>query len=75
MYPWEELLLFIMLDALILLTFVNFDLSVFNPIRNYDKWDDLNWFGVGVMTLLFNIFFIPYAICYWIYKLFTVGRK
>lgn len=47
----------------------------FNPIRNYNKWRSMNWFGVGVCTLFLNIILLPYAIIYWIYKLFTVGRK
>ena len=51
------------------------DLSIFNPIRNYKKWRKINWFGISVITLILNIIFLPYAICYWIYKLFTIGRK
>ena len=65
---------------------VDFDLSIFNPVRNYKKWTKLNWFGIGIITILLNIIFVPYAICYWIYKLirisckliywlFTVGRR
>lgn len=50
-------------------------LSIFNPIRNYNTWTQFNWLGITIMTLLLNIVFIPYAIVYWIYKLFTVGRK
>lgn len=53
----------------------NFDLSFFNPIRNYKQWTKMNWFGVGVCTLFLNIILLPYAIIYWTYKLFTVGRK
>ena len=49
--------------------------SIFNPIRNYNKWTQFNWFGIAVMTLLLNVVFVPYAIVYWIYKLFTVGRN
>jgi hypothetical protein len=70
----------------IILNSIDFDLSIFNPIRNYNKLSELNWFGVSVITIWLNIIFIPYAICYWIYKtvavicqlirwLFTVGRK
>ena len=75
----------VVFDAL-LLNLKDYDLSIFNPIRNYNKWTELNWFGIGVITILLNIIFFPYAICYWIYKivavicaliyyLFTVGRK
>lgn len=50
-------------------------LSIFNPIINYNEWTQFNWFGIIVMTLFLNIILFPYAIVYWIYKLFTVGRK
>ena len=64
------------IEALALGIFADFELSVFNPIRNYNKWTKLNWFGISVITLLLNIIFIPYAFCYWgIYKAFTIGRK
>ena len=51
------------------------DLSIFNPIRNYNKWNKINWFGVIVATVLLNIGFPLYALVYWVYKLVTVGRK
>ena len=52
------------------------DLSILNPIRNYKKWNKMNWFGIIITTLILNVIFFPYAIIYWIiYKLFTVGRK
>ena len=54
---------------------INFDLLWFNPIQNYEDWTKLNWFGIIVITILLNIIFFPWAIGYWIYKLFTVGRK
>lgn len=47
----------------------------FNPIKNYNKWTQFNWFGITIITLIINIVFLPYAICYWIYKLFTIGRR
>lgn len=50
-------------------------LSILNPIINYNEWTQFNWFGIIVMTLFLNIILFPYAIVYWIYKLFTVGRK
>ena len=49
-------------------------LSLFNPIRNYNTWAQYNWFGIAIITTLLNIILFPYAISYWIYKLFTVGR-
>ena len=62
------------------------NLSIFNPIRNYNTWTNLNWFGIGFVTILLNLIALPMAILYWIYKivellcnftylLFTVGRK
>ena len=35
----------------------------------------LNYFGVGVVWLALNLLFLPIALCYWFYKLCTVGRK
>lgn len=51
------------------------DLSFCNPIRNYKKWSNINWFGVIFFTLLLNIICPVYAFGYWFYKLCTVGRK
>ena len=51
------------------------NLSIFNPIRNYNEWTQFNWIGITIITLLLNVTFILYAVVYWIYKLFTVGRK
>ena len=58
----------------------NFNISVLNPVRNYKEWCyTLNVFGIGIMTILLNIIFLPYAIIYWlaklIYFILTVGRK
>lgn len=35
----------------------------------------LNYFGVGVVCLALNLLFLPLALCYWFYKLCTVGRR
>jgi hypothetical protein len=35
----------------------------------------LNYFGTGVACLALNLFFLPMALCYWFYKLCTVGRR
>lgn len=51
------------------------DFSFFNPIRNYQKWNCMNWFGVIFFTLLLNIVLPVYAFGYWFYKLCTVGRN
>ena len=34
-----------------------------------------NWFGTTFLTILANVAFGPSALCYWFYKLCTVGRK
>ncbi len=34
-----------------------------------------NWFGTICLTILVNAVFGPAALCYWFYKLCTVGRK
>ena len=45
-----------------------------NPkwIYNHTK---TNWFGTIFLTILANLVFGPTALCYWFYKLCTVGRK
>lgn len=65
---------FIDLWALIALDSI-YDLSFFNPIRNYKEWTSMNWFGVIFFTTLLNIICPVYALGYWFYKLCTVGRK
>ena len=86
---FEVVVIFLMIDLFIgafILNSIGFNLSIFNPIRNYNKWTNFNWFGISIITILLNIIFIPFAICYWIYKivdiicqliywLFTVGRR
>ena len=45
-----------------------------NPkwIYNHTK---TNWFGTALLTILANVAFGPAALCYWFYKLCTVGRR
>lgn len=45
-----------------------------NPkwIYNHTK---TNWFGTICLAILANVAFGPSALCYWFYKLCTVGRK
>ena len=45
-----------------------------NPkwIYNHTK---TNWFGTICLTILVNAIFGPTALCYWFYKLCTVGRR
>lgn len=66
----------IMVNLVFFIEVKNWDsLSLFNPIRNYNTWTQYNWFGIMILTTLLNIILFPYAISYWIYKLFTVGRR
>ena len=34
-----------------------------------------NWFGTICLAILANVAFGPSALCYWFYKLCTVGRR
>lgn len=45
-----------------------------NPIWLYKRFT-VNYFGAGLLTILFNILFLPFACCYWLYKLCTTGRR
>lgn len=77
---YETLLLIGFVAIMVILAFPievkNLDsLSLFNPIRNYNTWTQYNWFGIMILTTLLNIILFPFAISYWIYKLFTIGRR
>ena len=78
----KEILAFIFFDALgwLLLTLTVFEDELhFNPIENYLMWDEMNWIGVWVCTILYWVLFFPVAILLGIgvgiYKLFTFGRR
>ena len=71
---FAKMMVCLIMEAYILSISANFDLSIFDPIRNYGKWIGVNLFGVIILTLILNVIFIPYAFCYWMYKVFTVGR-
>ena len=45
-----------------------------NPKWIY-KHTKTNWFGTALLTSLVNVIFGPTALCYWFYKLCTVGRR
>ena len=47
--------------------------SFVNPIVIYNEIK-VNWFGVAVLAVIFNILLPAISIPYWIYKIFTVGR-
>lgn len=35
----------------------------------------VNWFGAVFLALIANAIVLPCAVCYWFYKLCTVGRR
>ena len=45
-----------------------------NPIWIYKRFC-VNYFGAAVCCILFNLISPIGSICYWFYKLCTVGRK
>jgi hypothetical protein len=45
-----------------------------NPVFLYKRFK-VNIFGLIIMTLVFNVFTLPCAVIYWLYKLYTIGRK
>ena len=46
-----------------------------NPIDIYQCFKKVNYFGCFWLTLLFNLICPVVSVCYWFYKLCTVGRK
>jgi hypothetical protein len=48
--------------------------ETFNPKVKYEE-GNLNWFGTIVVTVVVTIILMPIAIIFWIYKLFTIGRR
>lgn len=73
-----DIMLLILFDGLIVCFIINLTgsegLEFVNPIWLYKKYK-VNWFGVGVIAIVFNILCLPFACCYWFCKLCTVGRK
>lgn len=48
--------------------------NLLNPLCIYEEVE-VNVFGCAVLTILGNLLLAPIAVCYWFYKLCTVGRK
>ena len=46
-----------------------------NPYWAHHYHTSVNWFGAVIISLLYTAFCPIGAICYWFYKLCTVGRK
>jgi hypothetical protein len=45
-----------------------------NPIHIH-KYNNVNWFGAFIVTLIYNALCPIGAVCYWFYKLCTFGRS
>ena len=45
-----------------------------NPIHVYN-YNHVNWFGAFIVALFYNALCPIGSVCYWFYKLCTVGRK
>lgn len=46
-----------------------------NPYWVHRYCKTVNWFGATMLALLFTLICPVGAVCYWFYKLCTVGRK
>lgn len=45
-----------------------------NPIHIH-KYNKVNWFGTFIVALIYNALCPIGSVCYWFYKLCTIGRK
>ncbi len=55
-------------------TDTGFQVEIANPLWWYRNYK-LNWFGAFIVGLFFTLVCLPISLGYWIYKIFTVGRK
>ena len=46
-----------------------------NPYYLYKYHESVNWFGAIMLSLLYTALCPVGALCYWFYKLCTVGRR
>ena len=46
-----------------------------NPYYSYMYHESVNWFGAIILSLLYTVLCPIGAICYWFYKLCTIGRR
>ena len=50
-------------------------LEIFNPYWSHCYHMSVNWFGAIMLSLLYTVLCPIGAICYWFYKLCTIGRR
>ena len=78
--PWYMPIIFFSIILQFIILVMPFNLNeefynkLFNPITIY-KNHKVNYFGAFLITLFSNCFLFIHAICFWFYKLCTVGRK
>lgn len=46
-----------------------------NPYCAYKLIPSINWFGAVVVSVVFNLLCPIGSVCYWFYKLCTLGKK
>lgn len=46
-----------------------------NPYYSYRYHNNVNWFGAIILSLVFMALCPIGAVCYWFYKLCTIGRR
>ena len=76
---WEALVFIVMLwstvgFALSIIAINSEGLEYVNPVWIYKRYR-VNYFGAAVLCILYNLICPIGSICYWIYKLCTVGRR
>ena len=49
--------------------------EVCNPYWAHHYHESVNWFGAIILSLVFTALCPIGAICYWFYKLCTIGRR
>ena len=50
-------------------------LEIYNPYWAYKYHESVNWFSAIMLSLLYTVLCPIGAVCYWFYKLCTIGRK
>lgn len=68
------IIVYLINTCILLKCFDAYDVEFLNPRYLYRRFR-VNWFGLTVLTIVLNVLIAPVALCYWFYKLCTVGRK